>query len=73
MEYKPLKLGKYLHYKGKEYEAVGVAKFEETLEDMVVYKKLYDDYGLWVRTYANFTENVIIDGKEVPRFKYIGE
>jgi len=73
MEYKTIKLGKYLHYKGKEYEVIGVAKFKETLEDMIVYRKLYDDHGLWVRTYDNFTENVIVDGKGFPRFKYIGE
>jgi hypothetical protein len=68
-----LKLGKYQHYKGKMYEVLGVAKHSETLEDLVVYKKLYDDGGLWVRPLLMFLENVNIDGKVVPRFKLIEE
>lgn len=68
-----LKLGKYQHYKGNDYEVLGVAKHSETLEDMVVYQKLYDDHGLWVRPLAMFMEDVEIDGKKIPRFIYIGE
>lgn len=67
-----LKLGKYRHYKGNEYEVLGVAKHSETLEDLVVYKKLYGDGGLWVRPLAMFLEQVEVDGKKVPRFEYIG-
>jgi len=66
-----LKLGKYLHYKGKEYEVIGIGKHSETLEDLVIYKKLYDDGGLWVRSLKMFLEEVEIDGKKVPRFKYL--
>lgn len=68
-----LKLGKYKHYKGKDYEVLGVAKHSETLEELVVYRKLYDDHGLWVRPLAMFVEDVEVNGQKVPRFKYLGE
>ena len=69
-----LKLGNYRHYKGKDYEVIGIAKLEETLEDMVVYRPLYiSEYSLWVRPLSVFTQNIEIDGKTVPRFQYIGE
>ncbi|OGI16249.1 MAG: hypothetical protein A3E38_02770 [Candidatus Moranbacteria bacterium RIFCSPHIGHO2_12_FULL_54_9] len=72
-----LKLGKYRHYKGKEYEVIGVAKHSETLEDLVVYRALYDseefgDKALWVRPQAMFLEEIEIDGKKALRFEYIG-
>ena len=63
--------GKYVHYKGNEYEIVGVAKHSETLEPMVVYKALYGDGGLWVRPYDMFFETVEINGEKIPRFKKI--
>ncbi len=72
MENQSPKLGKYRHYKGNEYEVLGVAKHSETLEDVVVYKKLYGDGGLWVRPLAMFMEEVEVDGKKMPRFEYIG-
>lgn len=67
-----LPLGKYQHYKGKEYEVIGIARHSETLEDMVIYKALYqpDGENLWVRPLKMFTETLIIEGKEVPRFRY---
>ena len=69
-----LKLGKYRHYKGKDYEVIGVAKLESNLEDMVVYKPLYEtEHKLWIRPLGVFTENIEIDGKIVPRYVYIGE
>ena len=61
--------GKYVHYKGNEYEVIGVAKHSETLEPMVVYKALYGDGGLWVRPYGMFFETVEINGEKIPRFK----
>lgn len=67
-----MKLGKYKHYKGKEYEVIGVAKHSETQEELVVYKALYGEGGLWVRPLNMFLEEVEVDGKKVPRFKYIG-
>jgi hypothetical protein len=68
-----IKLGKYRHYKGGEYTIIGVAKHSETLEDLVVYE--HDDNELsklWVRPLGMFLETVTVDGKEIPRFEYIG-
>lgn len=78
MKTPPLKPGKYHHYKGKEYEVIGIAKHSETLEDMVVYKALYesDKFNkdqMWIRPLSMFVEKVIIDGKEIPRFDYISK
>lgn len=72
-----LKPGKYRHYKGKLYEVIGVSRHSETFEELVVYRALYDDekFGknaLWVRPKKMFLESVIVNGKEVPRFKYVG-
>lgn len=66
-----MKPGKYKHYKGKEYEVLGVAKHSETLEELVVYRALYDEGGLWVRPLEMFAEEVEVNGKKVPRFEYI--
>jgi len=68
-----IKLGKYQHYKGKEYQVIGVAKHSETLEELVVYKALYGNKQIWVRPVKMFLEKVEVNGKKVPRFKYIGE
>ncbi|MCB9803010.1 DUF1653 domain-containing protein [Candidatus Nomurabacteria bacterium] len=65
--------GKYLHYKGQEYKVLGVAKHSETLEDLVVYQALYGEKGLWVRPLKMFLENVEVDDKLMPRFKFIGK
>ena len=66
-----IKPGKYRHFKGNEYEVVGVAKHSETLEPMVVYQALYGDGGLWVRPAAMWTEHVQRDGYSGPRFIFI--
>lgn len=68
-----IKLGKYRHFKGNEYEVLGIAQHSETLEPMVVYKALYGDGGLWVRPAAMWDETVTRDGKTFKRFQYIGE
>jgi hypothetical protein len=62
------RLGRYRHYKGGEYEVVGVARHSETLAPMVVYRPLAGDGSLWVRPYPMFFERVAIDGVEQPRF-----
>ena len=64
-------LGTNRHYKGKLYEVIGIAKHSESLEEMVVYKALYQTEGenLWVRPAKMFLEKIIFDGKEVGRFK----
>lgn len=67
-----MKTGKYRHFKGNEYEVIAVARHSETLEEMVVYRALYGERGLWVRPKAMFEETVERDGKTFPRFTYIG-
>ncbi len=60
--------GRYRHFKGNEYEVLGVARHSETLEDMVVYRALYGDGGLWVRPASMWSETVEKDGYRSPRF-----
>ena len=67
-----VKLGRYRHFKGNEYEVLYVAKHSETLEEMVVYRALYGDYGIWIRPAVMWDEVVERDGKPVKRFTYIG-
>ena len=61
--------GHYRHFKGKEYQVIGTARHSETLEEMVVYRALYGDGGLWVRPAAMWTERVERDGYCGPRFR----
>lgn len=68
-----IRLGRYRHFKGGEYEVVGIARHSETQEDMVVYRALYGEGGLWVRPASMWEETVTRDGKTSPRFTYIGE
>lgn len=68
-----LQLGRYRHFKGKYYEVIGVARHSETGEELVVYRPLYGERGLWVRPLAMFTETVERDGKTMPRFTFVGE
>ena len=64
----PTPAGRYRHYKGKEYELVGVVRHSETLEPLVLYRPLYGEGALWVRPYAMFFETVNINGVVQPRF-----
>jgi hypothetical protein len=66
-----IKPGRYRHYKGGEYEVLGVAKHSETEEDFVVYRQLYGAGGLWIRPKEMFAEMVAIDGRPVPRFEWL--
>lgn len=63
--------GIYRHYKGNTYQVLGVAKHSETEEDLVVYRALYGEWGLWVRPLEMFSENVEVEGKLVSRFTLI--
>ena len=67
-----MKTGIYEHYKGNRYEVIDTVRHSETEELMVLYRTTYGDENLWVRPYTMFFEEVEIDGKIVPRFKYIG-
>jgi len=65
--------GLYEHYKnGKRYEVLDVVLHSETLEEMVVYRALYDEKITWVRPRAMFFEEVEKEGKKVSRFVYVG-
>lgn len=66
-----VKPGLYQHYKGPLYEVLDVARHSETEEQLIVYRALYGEYGLWVRPVSMFQEVVEIDGKQLPRFKYL--
>ncbi len=66
-----IKLGKYRHFKGNEYEVLGFAKDSETLEQMVIYRALYGDYGVWVRPAKMWNEVVEREGESYLRFTYI--
>ena len=68
-----IKPGRYRHFKGKEYEVLGVARHSETEEELVVYRARYGDFGLWVRPVSMWNEAVERDGKTFRRFTYIGE
>lgn len=68
-----IKPGRYRHFKGNEYEVIGVARHSETMEEMVVYRALYGERGLWVRPASMWNETVERDGKVYQRFTYIGE
>jgi hypothetical protein len=71
-----IEIGVYKHYKGNLYSVVFVGKHSETLEDMVVYKALYNspEFGnnaVWIRPVSSFTSQVEVNGEKVPRFKKI--
>lgn len=68
-----IKPGRYRHFKGNEYQVVGMARHSETMEEMVVYRALYGEGGLWVRPAHMWNETVDRDGYHGPRFAYIGE
>ena len=68
-----MKLGRYRHFKGGEYEVIGIARHSETDEPMVVYRALYGEGDLWVRPESMFLDMVERDGKTFKRFEYIGE
>lgn len=63
--------GRYRHYKGHEYEVLGVARHSETEQEYVVYRALYGDGGLWVRPMEMFLETVLLDGRPCPRFQFV--
>ena len=65
--------GRYRHFKGNEYQVLGIARHSETLEELVVYRALYGAGGLWVRPASMWTETVERDGYHGPRFIWVAE
>ena len=72
MEY-DIRPGIYRHFKGNDYQVLYLARHSETREEMVVYRALYGDFGLWVRPARMWNETVERDGKTYRRFTYLGE
>lgn len=68
-----IKIGKYRHFKGKEYQVLYLATHSETMEPMVVYQALYGEQGIWVRPAAMWNEIIERDGKKQLRFTCISE
>lgn len=68
-----IKIGKYRHFKGGEYEVLGIAKHSETQEEMVVYRALYGERQIWVRPASMWNERIERNGESFLRFTYIGE
>ena len=68
-----IKTGIYRHFKGNLYEVIGIAKHSESLEEMVVYKALYDEGSLWVRPASMWDETVERDGNVYKRFTFVGD
>ncbi|GGZ52049.1 DUF1653 domain-containing protein [Paraglaciecola chathamensis] len=66
-----IKVGKYRHYKGNDYEVIGVATHSEDESELVVYRPMYGERGLWVRPLSMFNESVVVNGKSVQRFQFI--
>lgn len=66
-----VKPGRYRHFKGNEYQVIGVAKHSEDQSELVVYQPLYGDRDLWVRPLKMFIEEVKINGEVKPRFEFI--
>jgi hypothetical protein len=68
-----IKPGRYRHYKGQDYEVIGVARHSENEEEYVVYRQLYGAGGLWIRPMGMFLESVSVEGAPVPRFRRLEE
>ena len=68
-----LQPGRYRHFKGREYELLFVARHSETMEEMVVYRALYGERGVWVRPASMWSEIVERDGKTYRRFTRIDD
>ena len=65
--------GRYRHFKGKEYEVIGIARHSEDKSPMVVYRALYGDYGLWTRPANMWNELITRDGVTYRRFEKAGK
>lgn len=65
--------GLYRHYKGGLYQVLDTVRHSETLEPMTLYRALYGARGLWVRPAAMFGEEVVIEGRRQPRFRFLGD
>lgn len=67
-----IELGYYKHFKGNIYEVIGIGKYSETLEELVIYKSIKDN-SIWVRPLSMWNETVEKDNNTYKRFEYIGK
>jgi hypothetical protein len=67
----PTPLGHYRHYKGGDYDVIGIARHSETNEPLVVYRPRHGESGWWVRPHGMFFERVTIAGVDQPRFAFV--
>ena len=65
--------GKYIHFKGNEYEVTGMATHSETREELVIYRALHGDGGIWARPAVMWGEIVEHNGRRVKRFTHEDE
>ena len=66
-----LKPGLYRHFKGGDYEVIGVGRdSEDPTNELVVYRKV-DTGERWVRPLENFLATIERDGYSGPRFTYL--
>ncbi|MBR0577278.1 DUF1653 domain-containing protein [Proteiniclasticum sp. BAD-10] len=68
-----IKIGRYRHFKGNEYQVLYIARHSETREPMIVYQALYGERGIWVRPASMWNETIERDGKTYKRFEYLGD
>jgi len=68
-----LKRGVYQHYKGNLYDVIDLVRHSETEEEMVLYRAMYAEKGLWVRPLSMFIESVHVEGVCMKRFSYLGD
>lgn len=65
--------GTYRHYKGNDYQVIGLARHSETEQTLVIYRALYGACDLWARPLEMFGEKIWVEGNLVPRFLRIDE
>ena len=71
--------GRYRHFKGGEYEVIGVARHSETDEPLVIYRALYpcpdtpNGEGIWARPLSSWNAPAAVEGKSVPRFAPVAD
>lgn len=68
---KSLQPGIYRHYKGNDYQLYEVATHSESGEKLVIYRPLYGERALWARPLSMWSEQVVVDGEALPRFRYL--
>jgi hypothetical protein len=66
-----IRLGRYRHFKGGDYEVIDIARHSETEAWMVIYRPLYGERALWVRPLELFVDDKLLEGRRVPRFEFI--